>query len=336
DYDELYWNVTGNGWGFPIDRASATITLPAPAAFGQRAAYTGPQGSTASNAEVVAESPGSITFATTSTLAPYEGLTIAAAFPKGVVDEPSDNQKLGWWLTDFLPMLAAAAGLLGIISYLYYAWARAGRDPRPGTVVPLFSPPDDLSPAAMRYVVKQGIDNRAFAAALVEAGVKGHVKLVEEKGFLIFGGDKYIEGLATAPTAPLDTAEQAAVSGLVAPGVRVELDNKNHSAFSTARTKLEQAYKQRFDGKAFKRNYEWAGSALLVWAFAAYLTLLAIVVAEGVGMTALFFLPLLAFAGGWMLWRLADGASQVFGCLVKLGAFLLFFVGGGMSLAAIP
>ena len=24
DHDELYWNVTGVGWGFPIDRASAT------------------------------------------------------------------------------------------------------------------------------------------------------------------------------------------------------------------------------------------------------------------------------------------------------------------------
>src|SRR5512139_464131 len=43
-YDELYWNVTGNGWGFPIDRAAATIELPSPARFGQRAVYTGPQG----------------------------------------------------------------------------------------------------------------------------------------------------------------------------------------------------------------------------------------------------------------------------------------------------
>ena len=24
DFDELYWNVTGNGWSFPIDKASAT------------------------------------------------------------------------------------------------------------------------------------------------------------------------------------------------------------------------------------------------------------------------------------------------------------------------
>ena len=28
DHDELYWNVTGNGWGFPIDRASAHVALP--------------------------------------------------------------------------------------------------------------------------------------------------------------------------------------------------------------------------------------------------------------------------------------------------------------------
>ena len=44
DYDELYWNVTGNGWGFPIDQAGIQINLPTPAQFGQRAFYTGPQG----------------------------------------------------------------------------------------------------------------------------------------------------------------------------------------------------------------------------------------------------------------------------------------------------
>ncbi|HJT97712.1 MAG TPA: DUF2207 domain-containing protein, partial [Rhodanobacteraceae bacterium] len=27
DHDELYWNVTGNGWDFPIDAASATVAL---------------------------------------------------------------------------------------------------------------------------------------------------------------------------------------------------------------------------------------------------------------------------------------------------------------------
>jgi hypothetical protein len=35
DYDELYWNATGNGWTFAIDSAEARITLPEPVLFRQ-------------------------------------------------------------------------------------------------------------------------------------------------------------------------------------------------------------------------------------------------------------------------------------------------------------
>ena len=36
----------------------------------------------------------------------------------------------------------------------------------------------------MRYIVEQKLDNRAFAAALVDAAVKGQVRLIEEdRGF---------------------------------------------------------------------------------------------------------------------------------------------------------
>ena len=38
DFDELYFNVIGNGWMFPIDRAVATVTLPFPVAANQPAA----------------------------------------------------------------------------------------------------------------------------------------------------------------------------------------------------------------------------------------------------------------------------------------------------------
>ena len=81
DFDELYWNATGNGWMFPIDQAEARIRLPAAVSFGQRATYTGPQGSNASDAEVLSEASGDILFRTTRPLGPYEGLTIAVAFP---------------------------------------------------------------------------------------------------------------------------------------------------------------------------------------------------------------------------------------------------------------
>lgn len=47
DFDELYWNVTGNGWDFAIDKASALVRLPHYVAGADLriAAYTGYQGS---------------------------------------------------------------------------------------------------------------------------------------------------------------------------------------------------------------------------------------------------------------------------------------------------
>ncbi len=74
-------------------------------------------------------------------------------------------------LERYAPRVAALAGLIGLLGYFFLAWKRAGRGPRAGTVVPLFTPPDGLSAAAMRYVKEMGYDNRCFAAAVVESGV---------------------------------------------------------------------------------------------------------------------------------------------------------------------
>src|SRR3954468_2007178 len=51
NYDELYWNATGTDWMFPIDSAEVRVHLPQQVPFGQRALYTGAQGSTASDAQ---------------------------------------------------------------------------------------------------------------------------------------------------------------------------------------------------------------------------------------------------------------------------------------------
>jgi hypothetical protein len=46
EHDELYWNVTGFDWAFPIDKASATVMLEfdAPLSGITKEAYTGPFG----------------------------------------------------------------------------------------------------------------------------------------------------------------------------------------------------------------------------------------------------------------------------------------------------
>ena len=332
-YDELYWNVTGNGWDFPIARAGVQIHLPKKVNIGQRAFYTGYQGSTETAAEVTEDAPGLIAIVATRPLLPREGLTVAVAFPKGVVDEPSENQKMAWWLADMLPMVVALLSVAGVIGFLVYAWRNAGRDPPEGTVVPLFAPPDDLSPPEMRYVVQQKFDDRAFAAALVDAGVKGHLKIGEDKGFLFFGGEKYIEGAAT-PGTPLPAAEQSAISALVSPGQRLELDNENHATFSSARSLLEKAFKARHDDKAFKRNDRWAVAALCVWVVGAYATALSLLLTSGAPLTLLMAAPLVAAVAAFSLFRWSPNSGAQT-CLFYGLAGALCFVGLGLAFATI-
>jgi uncharacterized membrane protein YgcG len=331
-FDELYWNVTGTGWPFAIERASATVTLPAEVAFGKRAFYTGEQGSTQALAEVTDEGPGRIRFATTAPLAPYQGLTIAAAFPKGVVAEPTPASRTGEWLAQHGPPLAGLAGLAGLLAYLYYAWNRVGRDPRQGTVVPLFAPPDGLSPAAMRYIVEQKGDNRGFAAALVDLGVKGHVRLVEQDGGWLAGDTRTIERTASATA--LLPAEQAMIDALLAPGETIVMEQEQHDKFSSASSALNGVFKKEYEGKLFRRNLAWGFGGVAVLIAALWLAAAAVLLADGDGGAAMLVVVAAAMglAAAFLL-GIVRRSQTVGKCLFGgLGVLLA----GGALLVAVP
>ncbi|WP_309601445.1 DUF2207 domain-containing protein [Sphingomonas sp.] len=337
DLDELYWNVTGNGWPFAIDHASVRITLPSAAKFGQRSIYTGRQGEKGTAAQISDERAGQLSVETTAPLDPGEGLTVAAAFPKGVVDEPSANTRLGWWLADWAPPLVALLGLGGLIAFLYGAWARAGRDPRAGTVVPIFSPPDALTPSAMRYLTKQKFDNRGFAAALVDAAVKGHVRLVEEaRGF--FGKtERSIERPLEAPAAqPLEVPELVAIEMLVGPGETVAMDNANHETFASVIKGLSDTYDKRFEGVAFNRNLGWAFAAVGVAVLGTLLTAIICLWVDGVTGSRWMILSPLALVGVILVWIGLPPMRKWAGRCAHALLILVGAIAAAGSLPAIP
>ena len=335
-HDELYWNVTGNGWRLPIDHASVIITLPSAVRFGQRSVYTGFQGETGRNASVAGERGGSIRFATNAPLAAGQGLSVAAAFPKGVVDAPSSATRAGWFLTDWAPPLVAVLGLGGLIGFLYLAWQRAGRDPRAGTVVPIFSPPDALTPSAMRYVVSKGHDNRGFAAALVDAAVKGHVRLVEDDGGFFGRAKRSIERPTTEGTRPLGAPEQAALDALIGPGETVAIDNANHAVFSTANKDLAEAYAKKFEGVVFNRNLSWAFAAIGAALLVLLLTAIIILWGEGVSGSRWFLLSPLVLAVLTMIWLGLPKMGTRVGCAVHGVLIVIAGLAVAASLPAIP
>src|SRR3569832_2241116 len=185
DHDELYWNATGNFWVFPILTATAEITLPDGAAISGAAGYTGRVGSTEQAVSIDASGGKAASFASQRTRQPYEGMTIAVKFQKGILVEPSGLTKVGYWFSDHRTLLFPLIAALIVLAYNLWAWNTVGRDPRKGPIIPLIHPPEGLDPAQVHYVAGMGFRQNgwpALTASIFDLGVKGPVTIDKAGG----------------------------------------------------------------------------------------------------------------------------------------------------------
>jgi len=193
DHDELYWNVTGNGWDFPIGTATATVIAPDPirSSILETNAYTGYSGARDRNFTTSRDSQGNPQFSAEG-LRPHQGLTIVVTWPKGLIAAPTSQQKLQWLLEDNQALAIGGTGFAIVLLYYVLAWSMVGRDPAPGVVMPLYEPPDNLSPAAARYLRNMNFDNKAFAASILNLAAKGYMQIRRDESLdyeLIKNGD---------------------------------------------------------------------------------------------------------------------------------------------------
>lgn len=303
-FDELYWNATGTGWTMPIDAAEARIRLPEAVNFMQTAVYTGPQGANGKDAQVVEQRPGYIVFRTTRPLPARNGLTVAAAFPKGVVTPPTQAQLTRYWLADNLPMVAGGVGLLLLLGYYAFAWIKVGRDPRGGTVIPLFSPPKGMSAPAMRYVYEMGFDDRAFSAGILDLAVHGGVRLTDT------GSKMQLTEVQGARDVSPPVARMA--NELFRGSKTLLLDNVNHAKIGAAKTELEQQLRALYQRPMFTNNYGWSSVGLGLW----------------IVFTAAVALSVFVSYGGELGGAMLFGTGFAAPALTVMTAFLLGFLAG--------
>jgi hypothetical protein len=258
DLDELYWNVTGTGWTFEIESAVATIRLPVGAQIQARSFYTGAQGEKGQDARVVGENGNVIVFRTNKPLPSANGLTVAIAWQKGIVAPPPPLTQAKYFFFDNIAASLSVLGFLAVFFYFFYQWFRYGRDPAAGTIIPVFEPPAGMSAAGMRYVDRfASYDDKAFSAAIVELGVKGHLKIAEEKGVTRVdkkeGGREIFDG------------EEAVKRHFFTKKNSLALVQSNHIQVSGAREALKTNLSRLYDD-LFRNNYgKWALGLLLTF-----------------------------------------------------------------------
>jgi hypothetical protein len=334
EYDEVYWNVTGNFWSFPIAKAVATVTLPEGARIVQHAAYTGRFGEAGRDYAVTGQTDNTITFETTRMLAPREGLTVAVAFPKGIVAEPGGFSRFLWGLWDNLAVLILAVAAVGTGTYFYTTWDRVGRDPQKGLVIPMFTPPAGLSPAAVSYVHFQGFAAaggsalRAFIAALMSLAVKRLIEIDDDS-------DTVELKRTGEATAALPGGEAVIMSSLLFGG-SFAFTKANGETIKKVQQVFRSAILREHEGVFFRNNYGYfiIGAIVSIAALAAFLFLARPAEEEVVLLAAMFALALggaflISMGARRILGWLPGGGSVVFGILLSfVGAFILLIVLG--------
>ncbi len=190
DYDEFYWNVTGNDWPVPIDHASATVRFPESAAGSLRAqAFTGVYGSTQRDATAKVNGADA-QFETNNPLPMRGGVTIDVYIPNGILEEPGAITKFFWFIFGnpivFLPPVTFVG--------MFLLWWYKGRDPDPGmSVAPMYEPPAGISPAEAGTLLTDSIHPRDITSTIVDLAVRGYIKIEETaEKVLLFTHKDYI------------------------------------------------------------------------------------------------------------------------------------------------
>ena len=282
DHDELYWNVTGNGWIFPIEHAVFSLSLPNRTPFNSVDIYTGVQGAKGQDARVLPDR----TAETTTRLAPGEGFTVAYTWPKGIITPPKPPLRYTFF-SRYGHIFFWGAPLL-LLAYYIAIWLRWGKDPQKRSVIPLFGPLEGHSPGFLRYVRRMRMDNACFTAEILNLAVKGFITIEEltlqesmerlgqlgesglVKGMMSLAsklaGKRYSLHLVRRRLREKTTTEgEALLISTLFEESRNELllQQGNHAILQAARSELEALYRKEARHLFSKNTFLWFAGLLI-------------------------------------------------------------------------
>lgn len=305
---ELNWNVTGNFWNFPILAASYRLEP----VDGQRplrfTAFTGRVGERGTNWRGAIDNAGVLNVATTRPLSASEGLTVVAELPATAVEPPGPVAEFWNSVWENRRWIFAGAGFVLVFGYYLAAWSAVGRDPRRGVIIPLFHPPQGISPALANYISNWGIARekwRAFTAAALSLAVRGLITFDQRDNKLIL---KAKQGVADGV---LPAGERAIYAWVKGQGLSAVIDSANGSAVAKAGADFTKGVEAESQNRFFRRNLGYVIFGVIM----TVLVVIGVVIFGGLQDEDFFILFGMAFGGFWLGVFLVPLLMAVFGAL---------------------
>lgn len=246
EYDEIYWNVTGNGWPFKIENSSFELILPKNAyPFKDKISlYTGRYGSKEQNAKQTAD----LRFETTKMLEVNEGFSVAVPFSKNAVIKTSFFEKNK---TNIIIII-----VLIIIPLIYSKTIKRfyiGHYMKDRIILRRFTPPSNVSPAFAGYVASMNTGT-AFTTVIVSLALKGIIKIEYDS----LQSAYVLENKSNAIAPELSDEENAVYKSLFPSdsSSNVVLSGYVHKT-AEAKKNLISSIKIQENGQYFKKNILW-------------------------------------------------------------------------------
>ena len=240
-FDEVYWNITGNYWAFPIEKARAEVIFPDDAKILEINAYTGRSGSKAQNASVRRLDHRAI-IETSEGLGRREGLTVSVTIPKGIIDPPSSADKLWLWRAKNGAFALLTISLIGLFGFYFLNWLKVGKDPAKGPIFPRYAPPEGYSVGALHHIYNRGIKGHgALMATLMNLAVSGWLRIDKPSK-----RETIIVQTVQQNPAEVHEDDRMIFNDLFANGSRIGLDGKYNPFFARIALKARALFHKKY------------------------------------------------------------------------------------------
>lgn len=250
NFDEVYWNVTGNYWQFDIENVSAKVLLPSRTSALQIHCYTGVLGSKESDCN--SKIGGNSVYFTSKNLKKEEGFTVAVGFPKGIVHQPF-----------FLPhykieeFFSAGKLLLGFLTvsicllFYYFSWKRYGEDPLVSNESNQFIDiKNRYTPTSLLYIKERYSNSKTLLVAIISLSIKGAIEITGN-GFQTWRDEFEYYLVKSKKNTNLAPEENAVLDVLFKESDTFVINSKSHTTFTQAETVLEKSLKNQHNIKDY-------------------------------------------------------------------------------------
>lgn len=276
DYDELYWNVTGNNWPVVIQKTEATVTLPG-AGLLKIDCFEGYVGST-SECKILGESETGARFGNNEVLGELQGLTVVVGYEKGMVPILIIERPKSFWekFIEWPSLMTLAAALLFGVGTILYLWNKNGRDywfgqgvfgkkDELGSVKPIgahetniveYTAPEKLRPAEIGVLVDERADTLDVVSTIIDLASRGFLTITEVPKKWMFGKVDYTLNKQKKETASLLGYEKMLLDELFASGNEIKISDLKKTFYDELKKIKEELYKEVITKNLFTENPE--------------------------------------------------------------------------------